>query len=62
MISKHASSFVFILKAKEFGSKMQGLLPSKDGKLVSYFESWRLPRKKGLDDKDVESWFEEKPN
>lgn len=40
---------------------MTDILPSKDGKLVSYFESWRLPRKQGADDKEVESWFADKP-
>ncbi|XP_031569808.1 transmembrane protein 242-like [Actinia tenebrosa] len=46
---------------KEFGAKMTEILPSKDGKLVTYFESWRLPRKQGSDDKEVESWFADKP-
>lgn len=26
---------------------MKGILPTKDGKFVSYFESWRIPRNKG---------------
>ncbi|KAK3735804.1 hypothetical protein QZH41_007427 [Actinostola sp. cb2023] len=46
---------------KEFGTKMQDIVPSKDGQLVSYFDTWRLPRKKGRHDKEVESWFNEKP-
>lgn len=33
--------------AKEFGLKMKRILPTKDGKFVSYFESWRIPRNKG---------------
>jgi hypothetical protein len=40
---------------------MTDILPSKDGKLVTYFESWRLPRKKGQDAKEVESWFADEP-
>ena len=40
---------------------MTDILPTKDGKLVSYFESWRLPRKQHTDDKEVESWFSDKP-
>ena len=27
--------------------KMKSILPTKDGKLVSYFEPWRIPRNKG---------------
>lgn len=38
---------VFPYQAKEFGLKMKGILPAKDGKFVSYFESWKIPRNKG---------------
>ncbi|KAL9968779.1 hypothetical protein ACROYT_G020903 [Oculina patagonica] len=41
--------------AKEFGVKMKSILPTKDGKLVSYFESWRIPRNKGGGKND--EWF-----
>jgi len=33
--------------AKEFGIKMKNILPAKDGKFVSQFDSWRIPRNNG---------------
>lgn len=43
------SSFLnfFFFQAKEFGIKMKNILPAKDGKFVSQFDSWRIPRNNG---------------
>ena len=43
------SSFLilFSFQAKEFGIKMKNILPAKDGKFVSQFDSWRIPRNNG---------------
>lgn len=47
--------------AKEFGLKMKSIFPTKDGKLVSYFEPWRIPRNKGKGN-NKEWWSSETQN
>ena len=39
---------------------MKNILPSHDGKVVTYFESWRLPRNHGKPDQWAEDWFSDK--
>ncbi|PFX34576.1 transmembrane protein 242-like [Stylophora pistillata] len=46
---------------KEFGLKMKSIFPTKDGKLVSYFEPWRIPRNKGKGNSE-EWWSSETHN
>ena len=36
---------------------MKSILPTQDGKLVTYFESWRLPRNRGKPDHSAGQWF-----
>ena len=52
--------FIYSFQAKEFGLKMKGILPTKDGKFVSYFESWRIPRNKGGG--NVDEWSSSSSN
>ncbi|RMX55679.1 hypothetical protein pdam_00018731 [Pocillopora damicornis] len=47
--------------AKEFALKMKSIFPTKDGKLVSYFEPWRIPRNKGKGNSE-EWWSSETQN
>ena len=36
---------------------MTSVLPAKDGKFVSYFDSWKISRNCGTRDKLSDSWF-----